>query len=222
MHSMAGMKTLQLDASLNVDATGDLLDLGTATGKLQLHSVTLHGDVDLGRSAAQFHLALPSLLGIEVDLKLVHAEAWMRTTIGGSLWAPLHLGGALSDKAWTELVAALRDPAGTSAKFIVQDAVACGTDICDRITSHESVATGEGRQKSTFGVGFVVRRSDGMLTGVELQASQSGPDQPEMAMDLTAVISHVNEAVSISKPTAREMTKADPFRGLPGIELPSS
>jgi hypothetical protein len=220
--SLAKLKSLQLDATMSVDATGDLLHLGTGTGKLEFHDVGLHGEVDLDRSAVKLHLTLPTLLGIELDFMAIRSEAWMRTSIGGDLWAPLHLGDTLSDKTWSAIVAALKETTATSVQFEVTGAETCGSEVCDRVSTDRIESDQQGRPRSKYTLSLLVRRSDGMLLGLHMDGTQTDKRQPELAMTIDASISQVNEPVSIVKPTARQMTDVDPFRGFPGIGSPSS
>ncbi len=87
--SMSGAKSVHVNMALNGTLKLDSLSgLGGSSSlgmtSITLDNTTMDGDVDITTQAAQFTIAIPSLMGLKMDVIVVDGYTYYKSSIGGA------------------------------------------------------------------------------------------------------------------------------------------
>jgi hypothetical protein len=209
MRSLSALRSVHMSMVMSGSARGDLLQLGSRTGVLEVDGVTAETDVDMRGPAVRMHLEAPSLMGISADVISIGNDTWVRTSIGGVLWSKTSVAGSPSPTAVMQIEPLLRNG---SVKAQYLGAESCGTEVCDRVQlSTTMVASASQFVDATVWV----RRSDGLPTAVVIEMRQTLPNnQPQLYFSIKVDLSGFDEPVSIVAPDPADVSTRQPF-GIP-------
>jgi hypothetical protein len=221
MSATADLKSFHI--SLAVDGTVTIPDSG---GTFDLANTTFEGDVDVENENASLSFAVPALLSLSGELRLIGTDMYVKTSLTGPLWShqanePTASGSPAQDvQGMIEQVTEFLEKDGVVSEKL-EDAD-CGERTCYhvRVTIPSELLAEEGATASmdpstVFGDSLVLDllfdREKLWLTEI----STSVDSEEVGTLNATITFSSFDEAVTVTAPPEAEVTEGE--APLPGL-----
>jgi hypothetical protein len=216
VEAMAGVDSvhfvLALDGSVNVAEMG---------GEMTLDGTELEGSIAMDGSAAQMTFAVPALLGISGEMRLIGEEAFVRTSMTGPLWMRSEVSSDTDDpigqvtdpqEALDELQEFLAEDGVTLEKL---EDVECGDSTCYHLRldiagevfaeAEEAAEAGEEVVDAlSEGLTFDLRIDTDSLYLVGASTSFEDPEMGSLSLSLT--FDGFGDPVEVEAPPSDEVT----------------
>jgi hypothetical protein len=216
VEAMAGVDSVHFVMSLDGDVT--VAEMG---GEMSLDGTEIEGSLAMDGSAGQFTFAVPALLGLSGEMRLIGDESFIQTSMTGPLWMRSEVStdtddpiGQVADpqEALAELEGFLAEDGVTLEKL---DDVECGDSTCYHLRLDiAGEVFAEADEAAGAGEDVVAALSDGLTFDLQIdtetlyltEASTSFEDEEMGSLSLSLTFDGFGDPVEVETPPSDEVT----------------